>query len=46
MSVKNELDKAYEVQIVRLYDIFLIPLRVQKIKKKKWLLPRKDSEQG
>ena len=46
MSVKNELDKAYEVQIVRLYDIFFNSVAGAKDKEKEMVAASKRFRTG
>jgi len=46
MSVKNELDKAYEVQIVRLYEIFFNSVAGAKDKEKEMVAASKRFRTG
>ena len=46
MSVKNELDKAYEVQIVRLYEIFFNSVAGAKDKEKEMVAASKRFRKG
>ena len=46
MSVKNELDKAYEVQIVRLYEIFFNSVTGAKDKEKEMVAASKRFRKG
>ena len=46
MSVKNELDKAYEVQIVRLYEIFFNSVTGAKDKEKEMVAASKRFRTG
>ena len=46
MSVKNELDKAYEAQIIRLYEIFFNSVAGAKDKEKEMVAASKRFRTG